>query len=302
MAITTGNHPKALWPGIHAWFGASYKEHPTEYTDIFDVKGSKMNYEEDVLVTGFGLAPVKGEGTSYTYDSESQGFTKRYKHVPYGLGYIVTREELADNLYAKVSKERAQRLAFSMRQTRETVGANVLNRGFNSAYTGGDGVELFSQAHPSLNGNWQNELTTPADLSEASLEDLLILIGQATNDRGLKISLRGMKLIVPTGEMFEACRILESNLRVGTADNDINAIKKKGLLPGGYAVNHYLTDTDAWFVKTDAPNGMCWFDRESVEFRQDNDTDTDNAKAKSYMRFSVGWTDPRGMYGSEGAA
>jgi len=302
MTITTGNHPKALWPGIHAWFGASYDEHPTEYTDIFDVKSSKQNYEEDVLVTGFGLAPVKNEGSSYSYDNETQGYTKRYKHVPYGLGYIVTREELADNLYEKVSKQRSKRLAFSMRQTRETVGGNVLNRGFNSSYTGGDGVELFAQTHPSLSGNWQNELTTAADLSEASLEDMLILIANATNDRGLKIGLRGMKLIVPTAEMFEACRILESNLRVGSADNDVNAIKKKGLLPGGYVVNHYLTDTDAWFVKTSAPNGMCWFDRESVEFKQDNDTDTDNAKSKSYMRFSVGWTDPRGMYGSEGAA
>ena len=302
MAITTGNHPKALWPGIHAWFGSSYKEHPTEYTEIFDVKSSKQNYEEDVLVTGFGLAPVKNEGSAYSYDSESQGYTKRYKHVPYGLGYIVTREELADNLYEKVSKQRSQRLAFSMRQTREQVGANVLNRGYNNAYVGGDGVELFSQAHPAVSGNWQNELTTPADLSEAALEDMLILVSLATNDRGLKIGLRGMKLIVHPNDMFRACRILESTLRVGSADNDVNAIKKKGLLPGGYTANHYLTDTDSWFVKTTAPAGMCWFDRESVEFRQDNDTDTDNAKSKSYMRFSVGWTDPRGMYGSEGAA
>ena len=301
MTITTGSHPKALWPGINAWFGTSYNEHPTEYTEIFKVETSEKNYEEDVLVTGFGLAPVKNEGSPYSYDSESQGFTKRYKHVPYGLGYIVTREELADNLYEKVSKRRSARLAFSMRQTRETVGANILNRGFNSTYTGGDGVELFSTAHPSLNGNWANELSVAADLSEASLEDLLIIIAQATNEKGHKIALRGMKVIVHPNDMFEAERILKSSLRVGSANNDLNAIKNMGLLPEGYVVNHYLTDTDAWFVKTSAPDGMKWFDREAVEFKQDNDQDTDNAKAKSYMRFICGWSDPRGMYGSPGA-
>lgn len=299
--IVTGNHPAALWPGVSAWFGASYSEHPTEYTEIFSVMSSEKNYEEDVMVTGFGLAPVKTEGSAYSYDSESQGFTKRYKHVAYGLGYIVTREELADNLYEKVSKQRSKRLAFSMRQTRETIGANVLNRAFNLSYVGGDGKELLATDHPSLAGNWANELSVAADLSEASLEDMLILISNAKNDRGLKIALRGMKLIVPTAEQFEACRILESTLRVGTANNDVNAIRKKGLLPDGYVINHYLTDTDAWFVKTDAPNGMTWFDREAVEFVQDSDTDTDNAKAKSYMRFSVGHTDPRAMYGSQGS-
>src|SRR3990167_11530088 len=301
MPINTGSHPKALWPGINAWFGASYGEHPTEYTEIFKVETSEKNYEEDVMVTGFGLAPVKSEGTAYSYDSESQGFTKRYKHVPYGLGYIVTREELADNLYEKVSKQHSKRLAFSMRQTRETVGANILNRAFNSSYTGGDSVELLSTAHTTLSGSQANELSVAADLSEASLEDLLIIISDAKNDRGLKIALRGMKLIVPTAELFEACRILNSTLRVGSANNDVNAIKNLGLLPEGYVVNHYLTDTDAWFVKTDAPNGLMWFDREAVEFKQDNDQDTDNAKAKSYMRFSTGWTDWRGMYGSPGS-
>src|SRR3990167_4389842 len=301
MTITTGSHPKALWPGINAWFGTSYNEHPTEYTEIFKVETSEKNYEEDVLVTGFGLAPVKNEGSPYSYDSESQGFTKRYKHVPYGLGYIVTREELADNLYEKVSKRRAARLAFSMRQTRETVGANILNRGFNSTYTGGDGVELLATTHPSLNGNWANELSTAADLSEASLEDLLIIIAQATNEKGHKIALRGMKVIVHPNDMFEIERILHANLRVGTANNDPNAIKNMGLLPEGYVVSHHVTDTDAWFVKTDCPDGLTWWDRDSVEFKQDNDLDTDNAKAKSYMRFSVGWSDPRSLYGSPGA-
>src|SRR3990167_7579733 len=301
MTITTGSHPKALWPGINAWFGGAYNEHPEEHKEIFKVLTSENNYEEDVLTTGFGMAPVKNEGSPYSYDSESQGFTKRYKHVPYGLGYIVTREELADNLYEKVSKRRSARLAFSMRQTRETVGANILNRAFNSTYTGGDGVELLATTHPSLNGNWANELSTAADLSEASLEDLLIIIAQATNEKGHKIALRGMKVIVHPNDMFEAERILKSSLRVGSANNDLNAIKNMGLLPEGYVVNHYLTDTDAWFVKTSAPDGMKWFDREAVEFKQDNDQDTDNAKAKSYMRFVCGWSDPRGMYGSPGA-
>ena len=299
--ITTGNHPKALWPGIHAWFGAVYKEHPEEYREVFSIKSSEKNYEEDVLHSGFGLAPVKPEGMAVQYDSESQGYTKRYRHVAYALGFIVSHEELQDNLYEQVSKRRSAKLAFSMRQTRETVGANVLNRAYNASYTGGDGVELLATTHPSLNGTWANELTTAADLSEASLEDLLIIISQATNERGHKIALRGLKLIVHPNDMFEACRILKSELRVGTANNDVNAIRNMGLLPEGYVVNHYLTDTDAWFVKTDAPNGMCWFDREALSFTQDNDYDTMNAKAKSYMRFSTGWSDPRGMYGSPGA-
>ena len=295
--ITTGNHPKALWPGMHAFFGASYGEHPEEYTEIFDIEKSGKNYEEDTKLTGFGLAPTKTEGGSVSYDSETQGYTKRYTHVVYGLGYIVTEEEMEDNLYEIVSRRRIKRLAFSMRQTQEIVGANVLNRAFSSSYLGGDGIELSSLLHPSLAGNFQNELTTPADFSEASLEDMLILIGQAKNERGLNIALKAMKLIIPVNLQFEAARVLKSTLRSNTAENDINALK--GIVD--YTVNHYLTDTDAWFVKTDCPNGMQRFDRRAMSFTRDNDFDTENAKAKATVRFSVGWTDPLGMFCCEGS-
>lgn len=295
--ITTGNHPKALWPGMHAFFGAQYKEHPEEWREIYEVEKSSKNYEEDTKLTGFGLAPEKTEGGSVSYDTETQGYTKRYRHTVYGLGYVVTQEEMEDNLYEIVSRRRIKRLAFSMRQTKEIVGANVLNRAFNSSYTGGDGKELLATDHPSLAGNFQNELTTAADLSEAALEDMVILIGQAKNERGLSIALRPKKLIIPINLMFEAKRILKSELQSGTANNDINALK--GMFD--YSVNHYLTDTDAWFIKTDCPNGMQWFERRALDFTRDNDFDTENAKAKATMRFSNGWTDPLGMYGSAGS-
>lgn len=299
--ITTGNHPKALWPGMHAFFGRTYREHPTEYTMLFDMESSSKNYEEDTLVTGFGLAPIKAEGAAVQYDSEAQQWTKRYTHTAYALGYIVTREELDDNLYEVVSKRRIKALAFSMRQTKETVAANVYNRAFNSSYTGGDGKELLATDHPSLAGTWSNELSTPADLSEAAIEDLLIQIMNAKNDRGLRIALMGRSLIVPPALAFEAERIIKSAQQSGTANNDVNAIRSMGLLPEGVKVNHYLTDTDAWFIRTNCPNGMTGFDRVGVEFTRDNDFDTDNAKAKAYERYSFGWTDPRALYGSSGA-
>ena len=295
--ITTGNHPKALWPGMHAFFMASYKEYPEEFREIFNIDKSSKNYEEDTALSGFGLAPVKGEGQAISYDSETQGFTKRYTHAVYGLGYVVTEEELEDNQYEVVSRKRIKRLAFSMRQTKEIVSANVLNRATTAGYTGGDGVTLLSTAHTSTNGNWSNKLSTAADLSEASLEDLCIQIGQATNDRGLQIAIRPTKLIIPINLMFDAKRILKSDYQSGTANNDINALK--GMFD--FTVNHYLTDTDQWFLKTDVTNGMTMFDRRALSFQQDNDFDTSNAKAKATMRFSVGWSDPRGIYGSEGA-
>lgn len=295
--ITTGNHPKALWPGMHAFFGASYKEHPEEYREIFNVERSSKNYEEDTALTGFGLAPTKTESGAISYDSETQGFTKRYTHVVYGLGYVVSEEELEDNQYEIVSRKRIKRLAYSMRQTKEIVAANVLNRATTSGYVGGDGVVLLSTAHTSTNGNWSNKLSTAADLSEAALEDMVIQIGQATNDRGLLIALRPTKLIIPINLMFEAKRILKSEHQSGNANNDINALK--GMFD--YTVNHYLTDTDQWFLKTDAPNGLTMFERRALSFTQDNDFDTGNAKAKATMRFSTGWTDAHGVFGSEGA-
>lgn len=298
--ITTGSHPKALWPGVYAWFGAKYNEHPQEYTQLFDSKSSSKNYEELVEQTGFGLAPVKAEGSSTAYDSHAQGVVARGTNVAYSLGYIVTREEKADNLYSEVSMQRAASLAFSMAQTRENVGANVYNRAFNSSYTGGDGKELCAEDHSSLVGNQSNELATPADLSEASLEDLTIQIMDAKNSKGLKISLQPQSLVVPTALVYDAQRILESTLRSATADNDINALNSMGIIPK-VVVNHYLTDTNAWFIRTNAPSGLCWFDREPVQFSKDEDFDTDNAKAKAYMRFIPFWGDWRGLYGTAGA-
>lgn len=299
--ITTGNHPKALWPGIKAWWGRVYEEHVEEFPDLFDMESSERAYEEDVEVTGFGLAPVKAEGASVEYDQESQGFVTRYTHVAYALGYIVTYEELQDNLYEMVSRRRAQSLAFSMRQTKENVHANVYNRAFNSNFTGGDGKELLATDHPSLAGDWSNELNPAADLSEASLEDLIIQIMGAENSRGLKISLHPRKLIVPRQLWFEANRILRSVLQNDTANNAVNVLRATNAIPEGICVNHYLTDQDAWFLRTNAPRGMLRYQRESVSFSQDNDFDTSNAKAKAYERYSAGWTDPRGLYGSAGA-
>lgn len=295
--ITTGNHPKDLWPGISKWFGASYKEYPEEYREIFSVEKSTKAYEEEPGLSGFGLATIKGEGSAVSYDSETQKYTKRYTHTVYGLGYVVSKEALEDGQYEIVSKRRSKRLAFSMRQTKEIVAANVLNRAETAGYTGGDGVVLLSTAHTSTAGNWSNKLSTAADLSEAALEDLVIQISQALDDRGKTIAMRPKKLVVAPGNMFEAKRILKSEMRSGTADNDLNALK--GMFD--FTVNHYLTDSDAWFILTDCPEGLKMFERRALEFSQDNDFDTENARAKSTMRFSVGWTDPRGVYGSMGA-
>jgi len=299
--IATGNHPKALWPGVNAWFGAKYDEHGKEYEKLFDMKSSSQNYEELVQQTGFGLAPVKPEGSSTAYDSHTQGYTARGTNVAYSLGYIVTREELADNLYEAVSMRRAGSLAFSMGQTRENVGANIYNRVISASYTGGDAVALGSTAHPTVSGNQSNILATAADLSEASLEDLTIQIMDAKDNKGLKISLRPKCLIIPTALTYDAERILKSQLRSGTSDNDTNALRALGAVPE-VNVNHYLTDSDAWFIRTAGVEaGLCWFDREPVQFTKDTDFDTDNAKAKGYMRFIPFWGDWRALYSSSGA-
>ena len=299
--ITTGNHPKALWPGVREFFGTKYKEKPLQYPMIFDIRSSEKNREEDVAVTGFGLAPVKTEGGATSYDSDSQEYTKTYQHIAYSLGFIVTREELDDNQYKNRAFRRSAGLAFSMRQTQEIIAANILDRAGTAAYPGGDGKELLATDHPSVSGNQSNELATAADFSEAALEDIMIQIRQAKDSRGKQIGLKPMKLIVPAQLMFEAHRVTKSPLRSGTTDNDANAVRDMGLLPGGVVVNDYLSDTDQWFVQTDAPNGMVWFNRVAVELSNDNDFDTMNAKAKAYMRLSAGWTDWRGMYGSPGA-
>jgi len=299
--ITTGAHPKALWPGMKAWFGRTYNEHTVEYSDLFDMDTSKKAYEESGLVTGFGLAPVKAEGSSVSYDSESQGFINRATHVAYALGFIVSHEEIADNLYPVVGKRRAQALAFSMRQTKENVGANVYNRAFNSSYTFGDGKEILATDHPSKAGDWSNELATATDMSETAIEDLIIQVMGATNDRGLKINLMPECLVVHRNDWFEANRIMKSVLQNDTANNAVNALRSTGALPKGIKVNHYLTDTDAWFIRTNAPRGMICYDREIGEYEMDNDFDTKNAKSKKYERYSFTVDDPRALYGSAGA-
>lgn len=299
--ISTGNHPAALWPGVRAFFGTTYNEKPLQYPRIFDVRSSTKNYEEDVAITGFGLPQTKGEGSAVSYDSDNQEWTKRYTHVAYALGFIVTYEELQDNLYKTRAFRRAAGLAYSMRQGQEIIARNILDRAGNSSYTGGDGKELLATDHPTANGNQSNELSTAADFSEAALEDILIQIRGATDSRGKQIALSPRALIVPAALMFDAHRVTKSPLRSGTAENDANAVRDMGLLPEGVVVNDYLTDTDQWFVKTDAPNGLTWFNRAEVMLSNDNDFDTMNAKAKAYMRLSAGWTDWRTVYGSPGA-
>jgi hypothetical protein len=298
--ITSGSFAKALWPGINAWYGKAYSEYPVEYTKLFETFKSSRAFEEDVGVSSFGLAVVKPEGSPISYDSERQAYITRYSHVVYALGFIITREIMDDDMYDVVGQRKAQGLAFSMRQTKEVVAANVYNRAFNSAYAGGDGKELLATDHPLFaGGSFANELTTAADLSEAALEQAHIDIAAFTNDRGLLISVRPKTLIIPRQLMFEAKRILAPTGRPGTDTNDVNAMKAMGLVPE-VVVNHYLTSADAWFLRTDVPHGMKHFERNADSFDMDNDFDTENAKYKARARYSFGWTDPRGLFGSAG--
>lgn len=299
--ISTGAIAKLLWPGLNARWGTKYTEHPKEYTDLVDVFSSDMAYEEDQEMTGFGLAPIKPQGSAVMYDEATQGVTTRYTHTAYSLGFIITHEALKDNLYEKIGMQRTGSLAFSMRQTKENVVANVYNRAFNSSYTGGDGKELLATDHPTLSGSQSNELAVAADLSEASLEDLCIQIGQAVNSRGMKISLMPKALIVPVALQFEAARILKSVNQPGTGNNDINALRSMGMFPEGAKVNHYLTDADAFFIRTNVDEGLKLFQREEATFEQDGDFDTSNLKYKAYERYSTGWSDWRALYGSPGA-
>ncbi|MCP5097556.1 MAG: hypothetical protein GY943_18575, partial [Chloroflexi bacterium] len=299
--ITTGTHPKLLWPGLQSIFGLTYNDIPAMGPQCFEQVNSTQTYEEDQELTGFGLAPVKPESGGISYDTTAQGFIKRYTNVVYGLGFIETRESVEDNQYKGRATSRTKALARSMRTTKETVSANVLNRGFNSSYVGGDGVEFLSTAHPTKDGTQSNELAVAADLSESSLEDIFIQMMNATDSRGLRLQLKPQNLIVPSNLAFEATRIVKSNLQNDTANNAINAVKSMGILPQGVMVWQYLTDTDAWFVKSDCPDGMKFINRRSTEFTQDGDFDTDNFKHKATMRFDVGWTNWRSLYGSPGA-
>ena len=299
--VSTGNLAKLLWPGLNARWGANYTEFPKEYTDLVDVSSSDMNYEEDQELTGFGLAPIKPQGQATVYDTMQQGVTTRYTHIAYSLGFIITREAIDDNQYEKIGMARTGSLAFSMRQTKENVVANLYNRGFSTSYPIGDGAAMLSAAHPTLAGNQSNLLATAADLSEASLEDMVVQIGQAVNSRGLRISLQAKSLIIPVQLQFEAARILKSVQQNDTANNAINALRSMGAFTDGVKVNHYLTDADAFFVRTNAPEGLKLFQRTAAEFKQDGDFDSDNLKFKAYERYSVGCSDWRAIYGTPGA-
>jgi hypothetical protein len=298
--ITTGTHPKALWPGIKLWWGRSYDEHQPEFPDLFEMKESDKAYEEEPEITGFGLAPVKPQGSQIMYDTETQGPVSRFTPIAYALGYIVTFEELRDNLYEVVSKRRAQQLAFSMRQTKENVLANVYNQAFNSAYLGADSVSLCSTAHPTLSGNQSNLLTTAADLSEASAEDLCIQIMQTSNNRGMKISALPQSLHIPPALWFDANRIYHSVLQNDTANNAINVLKATGVFPKGIKVNHYFSSSTAFFIRTNIPGSVQYFERDKISFDQDNDFDTKNAKAACYERYSAFWADWRGLFATAG--
>ena len=300
--INTGSHPKLLWPGIHAIWGQVYAEHAKEYGDLYTELDSDKAYEQDVEVTGFGLAPVKAQGAPVQYDSEFQGFVTTYSHVAYALGYIVTYEELRDNLYEEVSMRRAKANAFSINQTIENVAAFLYNNAFSTTYyTTADGAALVSTSHLNASGGtWSNALSPAADLSEAALEDLTIQIMGTQNDRGLLINIMPESLHIPRQEYYNANRILKSVLQSNTANNNINVLKAVNAFPKGIKLNHYFTAPHAWFIRTNCPNGMQMFWRDRPMFGQDNDFDTKNAKAATYMRFSVGASDPRGIFGSNG--
>lgn len=300
--INTGLHPKALIPGVRAWWGRGYNDHEEQFSKIFDKETSDKAYEEYVQITGFGLAPQKGQGSAISYDSEMQGPVTRATSVAYALGFQVTYEELKDNLYEQISKSRSLALARSMRQTKEWVGANVLNRATNASYTFGDGSSLLSTTHANTTGGtWSNRLATDATLSEASIEDMITQIMGATDDRGLTINLMPQALIIPRQEYFNANRILKTVQQPGNANNDINVLKATNSLPGGIIMNNYLTDTNMWFIKTNATEGLKYVEREGISFNMDEDFDTKNAKWAAYERYTFTVADPRSIYGTNPA-
>ncbi len=304
MTITRSAHPSSLWPGIKAWFGMNYKNQSKPFEAYFQMETSDKAYEEVAEAYGFGLAAKKAEGASIQYDNTGEGAKTRFTNVTYGLGYIVTREAIEDNQYRQLSERRSMELARSMATTKCIVHANVLNRGFSGSYVGGDGVALFSASHPTIAGN-QSNLLTAADLSESALETAVSRIMLLENARGLKIGAQPQTLIIHPNDWATATRILESDLQSGSASdttntNNVNALKAKGMIKQ-VVIDPYLTDTDAWFVTTDIPYGLLSFQRRAMEFKQDNDFDTENAKAKATERYVAGWADFRGIFGSAGA-
>jgi len=301
MAISRSQLVKELEPGLNALFGLEYKRYEMEHEEIFDKETSERAFEEEVMLSGFGNAAIKAEGSGVSYDQAQETFTARYTHNTIALAFAITEEAIEDNLYDRLASRYTKALARSMANTKQITAANVLNNGFSTSYPGGDGSPLFSTTHATLAGTFQNTLTTAADLNETSLEQSLIDIANFTDERGLKIAGQGMKLIVPVQGQFTAERLMKSQGRVGTTDNDINAIRNMGMLPQGYVVNHFLTDSDAFFIKTDVPNGMKYFERSPIRTSMEGDFDTGNVRYKARERYSFGWSDPRGIYGSPGA-
>jgi hypothetical protein len=302
MAISRSQLVKELEPGLNALFGLEYGRYDAEHTQIFETETSDRAFEEEVMLSGFGNARVKSEGGSIVYDNATETFTARYTHETIALGFAITEEAVEDNLYDRISARYTKALARSMANTKQVKAANVLNNAFNSNFAGGDGVELCSTVHPLVAGVLSNELATAADLNETSLEQALIDIAAFTDERGLLISTQGRKLIIPSELQFVAERLTQSQLRVATADNDINALRNMGMIPEGYVVNHYLTDPDAFFIKTDIPNGFKLFQRSPIRTSMEGDFDTGNVRYKARERYSFGFSDPRCVFGSPGAA
>ena len=301
MAISRAQLAKELEPGLNALFGLEYKNYENQHTEIFDKESSDRAFEEEVMLSGFGTAGVKQEGSAVGYDDAQETFTSRYTHETIALAFSITEEAIEDNLYDSLGSRYTKALARSMATTKQVKAANVLNNGFNSAFKGGDGKELFATDHPTLNGTVRNELATAADLNETSLEQSLIDIAALTDERGLKIAAKGVKMIIPSALQFTAERLMKSSQRVGTADNDTNAVRSMGMIPQGYVVNNYLSDTNAFFIKTDVPNGMKYFERAALKTAMEGDFDTGNMRYKARERYSFGFSDFRGIFGSPGA-
>jgi len=300
MAISRGQLVKELEPGLNALFGLEYNNYANEHAEIFDTENSDRAFEEEVMLSGFANAPTKAEGTSVSFDSAQETYSARYTHETLALAFAITEEAIEDNLYDRLASRYTKALARSMANTKQVKAANVLNNAFGTA-NGGDGKELCATDHPIVSGTEQNELTTAADLNETSLEQSLIDIAAMTDERGLKIAAKGMKMIVPSALQFTAERLMKSANRVGTADNDINAISNMGMIPQGYVVNHYLTDTNAFFIKTDVPNGLKHFVRSPMKTAMEGDFTTGNVRYKARERYSFGFSDWRGIFGSPGA-
>jgi hypothetical protein len=302
MAISRAQLLKELLPGLNALFGVEYATYGEEHKEIYETETSERSFEEETKLSGFSAAPVKNEGSAIAYDNAQEAWTARYNHETIALGFSLTEEAIEDNLYDSLSARYTKALARGMAYTKQIKSANVLNNGFNSSYAGGDGQPLFSASHPLVSGGTNSNIpSTPADLNETSLENAVIQIAQWTDERGLLIAAKPKKLVIPVQLQFVATRLLETELRVGTNDNDINALKNNGSIPGGYTINHYLTDPNAWFLTTDVPNGMKHFVRTPLANSMDGDFDTGNVRYKSRERYSFGWSDPLGMWGSQGA-